>query len=87
MSRHRRKTISLVAALSCAYAPMALVAPAAAQDASCAGTPVEVTVDDWSSGDRVEYMQQVVAEMQKRQPSNPDVAVMAEYVKVRNESK
>jgi hypothetical protein len=32
-------------------------------------------------------MQQVVAEMQKRQPANPDVAVMAEYVKVRNESK
>ena len=32
-------------------------------------------------------MQKVVAEMQKRQPSNPDVAVMAEYVKVRNESK
>ena len=32
-------------------------------------------------------MQQVVVEMQKRQPSNPDVAVMAEYVKVRSESK
>lgn len=32
-------------------------------------------------------MQQVVAEMHKRQPSNPDVAVMVEYVKVRNESK
>lgn len=32
-------------------------------------------------------MQQVVAEMQKRQPANPDVAVMVEYVKVRNESK
>jgi hypothetical protein len=32
-------------------------------------------------------MKQVVAEMQKRQPSNPDVAVMAEYVKVRNDSK
>jgi hypothetical protein len=32
-------------------------------------------------------MQQVVSEMQKRQPTNPDVAVMVEYVKVRNESK
>jgi len=32
-------------------------------------------------------MQQVVAEMQKRQPKNPDVAVMAEYVKVRSEAK
>ena len=32
-------------------------------------------------------MQQVVSEMQKRQPANPDVAVMAEYVKVRNEPK
>jgi hypothetical protein len=32
-------------------------------------------------------MQQVVSEMQKRQPTNPDVAVMAEYVKARNESK
>jgi hypothetical protein len=32
-------------------------------------------------------MQQVVAEMQKRQPANADVAAMAEYVKVRNEPK
>jgi hypothetical protein len=32
-------------------------------------------------------MTQVVAEMQKRQPANPDVAAMAEYVKVRNEPK
>jgi hypothetical protein len=32
-------------------------------------------------------MTQVVAEMQKRQPANPDVATMAEYVKVRNEPK
>jgi hypothetical protein len=31
-------------------------------------------------------MKLVVAEMQKRQPSNPDVAVMAEYVKVKLES-
>lgn len=32
-------------------------------------------------------MQEVVAEMQKRQPSNPDVAVMAEYVKARTASR
>jgi hypothetical protein len=32
-------------------------------------------------------MKGVVAEMQKRQPSNPDVAVMAEYVKVKTEPK
>jgi hypothetical protein len=32
-----------------------------------------------------EDMKSVVAEMQKRQPSNPDVAVMAEYVKVKTE--
>ena len=32
-------------------------------------------------------MKSVVAEMQKRQPSNPDVAVMAEYVKVKTEAK
>lgn len=32
-------------------------------------------------------MKQVVAEMQKRQPANPDVAVMAEYVKVKTETK
>lgn len=32
-------------------------------------------------------MKQVVAEMQKRQPANPDVAVMAEYVKARTEAK
>jgi hypothetical protein len=31
-------------------------------------------------------MKSVVSEMQKRQPSNPDVAVMAEYVKVKLES-
>jgi hypothetical protein len=30
-------------------------------------------------------MKQVVGEMQKRQPANPDVAVMAEYVKVKTE--
>ena len=30
-------------------------------------------------------MKQVVAEMQKRQPANADVAAMAEYVKVRSE--
>jgi hypothetical protein len=34
-----------------------------------------------------EDMKPVVAEMQKRQPSNPDVAVMAEYVKVKTEAK
>jgi hypothetical protein len=32
-------------------------------------------------------MQSVVAEMQKRQPSNPDVAVLAEYVKNKTEAK
>ncbi len=30
-------------------------------------------------------MKQVVAEMQKRKPADPDVAVMAEYVKVKTE--
>jgi hypothetical protein len=34
-----------------------------------------------------EDMKSVVAEMQKRQPSNPDVAVMAEYVKAKTEAK
>jgi len=32
-------------------------------------------------------MKQVVAEMQKRKPADPDVAVMAEYVKVKTEAK
>jgi hypothetical protein len=32
-------------------------------------------------------MKTVVSEMQKRQPANPDVAVMAEYVKVKTEAK
>jgi hypothetical protein len=32
-------------------------------------------------------MQGVVSEMQKRQPKNPDVAVMAEYVKNKTEAK
>ena len=30
-------------------------------------------------------MKVVVSDMQKRQPKNPDVAVMAEYVKVKTE--
>src|SRR3954469_64215 len=34
-----------------------------------------------------EDMKTVVAEMQKRQPTNPDVAVMADYVKVKTDSK
>ena len=32
-------------------------------------------------------MKQVVAEMQKRQPANPDVAVMVDYVKARTEAR
>jgi hypothetical protein len=32
-------------------------------------------------------MKVLVADMQKRQPSNPDVAVMAEYVKAKTETK
>jgi len=32
-------------------------------------------------------MKPIVAEMQKRQPANPDVAAMAEYVKVKTEAK
>ena len=32
-------------------------------------------------------MKAVVSEMQKRQPANPDVAVMAEYVKVKTEAR
>lgn len=32
-------------------------------------------------------MKTVVSEMQRRQPANPDVAVMAEYVKVKTETK
>ena len=34
-----------------------------------------------------EDMKSVVAEMQKRQPSNPDLAVMADYVKAKTETK
>src|SRR5690606_24700963 len=33
---------------------------AGAQDATCDGEAVTLRVDDWSSGDRVEYMNQVV---------------------------
>lgn len=32
-------------------------------------------------------MKVVVSEMQRRQPGNPDVAVMAEYVKVKTETR
>src|SRR4051794_37004997 len=39
-----------------------------AQDATCTGGKVTLTVDDWSSADRVEYMNQVVDAFQKANP-------------------
>lgn len=39
-----------------------------AQDSTCSGTPVTITVDDWSSGDRVEYMNQVIDAFMKENP-------------------
>jgi multiple sugar transport system substrate-binding protein len=51
--------------------PLLLLLPftvAAAQDATCSGTPVTITVDDWSSGDRVEYMNQVLDAFMKENP-------------------
>src|SRR5215207_5973966 len=41
----------------------------------CTGEPVELRLDDWSSGDRVEYMNQVLAEFTAE---NPCVTVVAE---------
>jgi multiple sugar transport system substrate-binding protein len=46
-----------------------------AQDVKCTGTPVELRLDDWSSGDRVEYMNQVLAAFTKE---NPCITVKAE---------
>ncbi len=39
-----------------------------AQDSTCDGSPVTITVDDWSSGDRVEYMNQVIDAFMQENP-------------------
>src|SRR5258708_8336277 len=42
---------------------------------TCSGTPITLRLDDWSSGDRVEYMNQVLASFTKE---NPCIKVVAE---------
>src|SRR3982750_879600 len=60
-----RKLLSVL--LVCAFLlPAAMTV--SAQDATCTGDKVTLTVDDWSSADRVEYMNQVVDAFQKANP-------------------
>jgi multiple sugar transport system substrate-binding protein len=60
-----RKLLSVL--LLCAFLlPAALTV--SAQDATCTGDKVTLTVDDWSSADRVEYMNQVVDAFQQANP-------------------
>src|SRR5689334_8755265 len=42
---------------------------------TCTGDPVELRLDDWSSGDRVEYMNQVLDAFMEE---NPCITVVAE---------
>lgn len=58
----RRLTLIVIASLILS----ALVAPAHAQD--CPNGVVDLRVDDWSSGDRVEYMNQVVEAFEAENP-------------------
>ena len=60
-----RKLLAVL--LVCAFLlPVAVTV--SAQDATCTGDKVTLTVDDWSSADRVEYMNQVVDAFQQANP-------------------
>ncbi|MEO8394270.1 MAG: extracellular solute-binding protein, partial [Chloroflexota bacterium] len=60
-----RKLLSVL--LVCAFLlPAAMTV--SAQAATCTGDKVTLTVDDWSSADRVEYMNQVIDAFQKDNP-------------------
>src|SRR4051794_25253418 len=69
-----RKTIVIVFILILGSATFAKNIPVQAQG-TCSGTPVTLRLDDWSSGDRVEYMNQVLASFTKE---NPCIKVVAE---------
>src|SRR5664279_4207012 len=59
----------LTIALVCAFLlPLAVTVSASSSQQTCTGTPVTVTVDDWSSSDRVEYMQQVITAFMQANP-------------------
>ncbi|HVU14978.1 MAG TPA: sugar ABC transporter substrate-binding protein [Phototrophicaceae bacterium] len=62
-----RKLFSVL--LICLLAlPIAVSAQSATQEATCTGTPITLTVDDWSSSDRVMYMQQVIDAFMQQNP-------------------
>src|SRR5215472_3877105 len=67
---------SLVIVILLALSSVALVhnTPAQAQG-TCTGTQITLRLDDWSSADRVEYMNQVLASFTKE---NPCIKVVAE---------
>jgi len=70
----RRFLLTLVV-MSLTFVAAGKSTPAQAQAATCTGTPVTLRLDDWSSGDRVEYMNQVLASFTKE---NPCITVKAE---------
>ncbi len=57
----------VVPVLLTALLSLAFTATTSAQS-TCTGTPVTLRVDDWSSGDRVEYMNQVIDAFMKENP-------------------
>ena len=63
-----RKLLSVM--LICAFLlPLAVgVSAQSSTQAACSGTQVTVTVDDWSSSDRVEYMNQVIDAFMQANP-------------------
>src|SRR5436853_3791272 len=69
-----RKSLVIVFALALSITTFSRSIPVQAQG-TCSGTPITLRVDDWSSGDRVEYMNQVLASFTKE---NPCIKVVAE---------
>ncbi len=48
--------------------PLSVVGAQSSTQQACSGTPITLTVDDWSSSDRVEYMQQVIGAYMEANP-------------------
>src|ERR1700694_132644 len=69
-----RKLLVLASMFILSCATLVAYAPARAQ-ATCSTTPITLRLDDWSSADRVEYMNQVLASFTQE---NPCIKVSAE---------
>lgn len=69
-----RKSLVTLIVLAFSIATFVKNTPIQAQE-TCSGTVITLRLDDWSSGDRVEYMNQVLASFTKE---NPCIKVVAE---------